>query len=74
MNNATPLEGSSVILGEHTFIQDQLTSVDFNNNEDQTSNSEEVEWNDDSDRGYRDDSEVENDSSDSSIKLSAKYI
>jgi hypothetical protein len=50
MNNATPLEGSSVILGEQnivhdgeTFIQDQLTLVDFNNEEDQASNSEEVE-------------------------------
>ncbi len=41
MNNATPLEGSSVILGEQNivqdgvnFIQDVLTSVDFNNDED----------------------------------------
>jgi hypothetical protein len=48
MNNATPLEGGSVIFGEQiivqggvTFIQDLLTSVDFNNDEDQVSNSEE---------------------------------
>ncbi len=47
--------------------------MDFNNDEDQTSNLEEVVWNDDSDRGYGDNSEVENDSSDSSIKLSAKF-
>jgi hypothetical protein len=47
MNNATPLEGSSVILGEQnivqdevTFIQDLLTTVDFNNDDDQVSNSE----------------------------------
>jgi hypothetical protein len=56
MNNTTPLEGSSVILGEQNivhygviFIQDLLTLVDFNNDEDQASNSEEVEWNDDVD-------------------------
>jgi hypothetical protein len=48
--------------------------VDFNNDEDQTSNLEEVKWNDDGDRGYRDYSEVENDSSDSSSKLSLKHI
>jgi hypothetical protein len=49
MNNATPLEGSSVIIEEQiivqdqvTFIQDLLTTVDFNNDEDQGSNSEEV--------------------------------
>ncbi len=48
MNNAASLEGSSVIFGEQNivqdgvpFIQDLLTSVDFNNNEDQVSNSEE---------------------------------
>jgi hypothetical protein len=53
-NNATPLEGSSVILGEQnfvqdgvTFIQDLLILVDFNNDEDQTSNSEEFKWNGD---------------------------
>jgi hypothetical protein len=81
MNNATPMEGSSVIIGEQnivqdgvTFIQDLLTIVDFNNDEDQTSNSEEVSWNDDSGGGSTDYSEVENDSSDSSIKLSAKHI
>ena len=48
--------------------------VDFNNDEDQASNSEEIEWNDDGDDGSTDYSEVENDSSDSSIKLSAKHI
>jgi hypothetical protein len=54
MNNATPLEGNSVILGEQnivedgvTFSHDMLTLVDFNNDEDQMSNSEEFEWNDD---------------------------
>jgi hypothetical protein len=82
---------SSLILQDgETFIQDQLTTVDFNNDEDQASNLEEVGWNDDCDGGYRDNSEVEwndygdggyednsedeNDSSDSSIKLSAKHI
>ncbi len=52
MNYATPLEGSLVILGEQnivqdgvTFIQDMLTLVDFNNDEDQMSNSEEFKWN-----------------------------
>ena len=75
------MEGSSVIIGEQNivqdeviFIQDLLTMVDFNNDEDQASNSKEVEWNDDGDGGYRDNSEVENDSSDSSIKLSLKLI
>jgi hypothetical protein len=48
--------------------------VDFNNDEDQTSKLKEVEWNDDSDCGYRDDSEVENEFSDSSVKPSAKHI
>ena len=81
MNNATPLEGSSVILGEQNivhdgeiFIQDHLTTVDFNNDEDQTSKSKEVEWNDDSDCGYGDNSEVENEFSDSSAKPSTKHI
>jgi hypothetical protein len=81
MNNATPLEGSSVIIEEQnivqdrvTFIQDLLTTVDLNNDEDQGSNSEEVEWIDDGGDGSTDYSEVENDSSDSSIKLSAKHI
>jgi hypothetical protein len=61
MNNATPLEGSSVILGEQnivqdgvTFIQDMLTLVDFYNDEDQTSHSEEFEWNDDGGGGSTD--------------------
>jgi hypothetical protein len=48
--------------------------VDFNNDEDQASNYEEVEWNDDGDGGSTDYSGVENDSSDSSVKLSAKHI
>jgi hypothetical protein len=81
MEKADEMEGSSVILGEQnivhdgeTFIQDQLTMVDFNNDEDQTSKSKEVGWNDDSDCGYRDNSEVENEFSDSSVKPSAKYI
>ena len=56
------------------FIQDLLTMVDFSNNEDQRSNSEKVEWTDDAGGGSTDYSEVENDSSDSSIKLSAKHI
>jgi hypothetical protein len=47
--------------------------VDFNNDEDQASNSTEVKWNDDGDGGYGDNSEVENDSSDSSVKLSLKH-
>ncbi len=59
LNNA-PLEGSSVILGEQDIVL---------NGDDQTSNSEEVRWNDDGDGGYKDNSEVENDSSDSSVKL-----
>jgi hypothetical protein len=70
-----------VILGEQnivqdgvTFIQDLLTLVDFNNDEIQASNSEEVEWNDDGGGGSTDYSEVENDSSDSSVKLSTKHI
>ena len=81
MEKADEMEGSSVILEEQnivhnreTFIQDQLTTVDFNNMEDQTSKSKEVEWNDDSDCGYGDNSEVENEFSDPSVKLSAKHI
>ncbi len=61
MNNATSLDGSSVILGEQnivqdgvTFIQDMLALVDFNNDEDQTSNSEEFKWNDDGGGGSTD--------------------
>ncbi len=65
INNATTLEGSSVILGEQDIVLD---------GDDQTSNSEEFEWNDDGDGGYEDNSEVENDSSDSSIKLSWKHM
>jgi hypothetical protein len=81
MNNATLLESSSVILGEQnivqvgvTFIQDPLTSVDFNNDEDQASNLEEFNWNDDGGGGSTDYSEVEKDSPDISVKLSAKHI
>jgi hypothetical protein len=47
MNDATPLEGRSVIFGEQnivqdgvTSIQDLLTLVNINNDEDQASNSE----------------------------------
>ncbi len=65
MNNATPLEGSPVILGEQDIVLD---------GDDQMSNSEEFEWNDDGDGGYKDNSEVENDSSDSSIELSWKHM
>jgi hypothetical protein len=65
MNNATLLEGSSVIFGEQDIVLD---------GDDQTSNSEEVEWNDDDDGGYGVNSEVENDSSDSSIKLTWKHM
>jgi hypothetical protein len=50
MNDATPMEGGSVNIGEQnivqdglTFIQDLLTMVDFNNDENQASNFEE-EW------------------------------
>ena len=81
MNDATPMDGSSVIIGKQnivqdgfTFIQDLLTTVDFNNDEDQASNSEEVEWEDDGIGGCTDGLEFENDSSDSSVKLSAKHI
>ena len=81
MEKADEMEGSSVILGEQnighageTFIQDQLTKVDSNNDEDQTSKSKEVKWNDDSDCGYGDNSKVENEFSDSSVKPSAKHI
>jgi hypothetical protein len=61
MNNATPLEGSSLIFGEQnivqdgvTFIQDLLTLADFNNDEDQASNSEAFEWNDNGGDGSTD--------------------
>ena len=81
MEKADEMEGCSVILGEQnivhnreTFIQDQLTTVDFNNDEDQTSKFKDVEWNYDSDCGYGDNSEVENEFSDSSVKPSTKHI
>ncbi len=65
MNNATLLEGSSVILWEQDIVLD---------GDDQTPNSEEVEQNDDDHGGYGDNSEVENDSSDSSVKLTWKHM
>jgi hypothetical protein len=81
MNDATPIEGGSVIIGEQnivqdglTFIQELLTMVDFNNDEDQASNSEEVKWEDDGIGCSSDYSEVKYDSSDSSVKLSMKHI
>jgi hypothetical protein len=85
MNDATLMEGSLVIIGEQnieqdgvTLIQELLTTVDFNNDKDQASNSEEVGWEDDGIGGgiggSTDYSEVENDSSDSSVKLSTKQI
>ncbi len=37
-----------------TSVQDLLTSVDINNDEDQASNSEEFEWNDDGGGGSTD--------------------
>jgi hypothetical protein len=50
MEKADEMGGISVILGEQnivhdreTFIQDQLTTMDFNNDDDQTSKSKEVE-------------------------------
>jgi hypothetical protein len=54
-------------------MQELLTS-DFNNNEDQTRNHEKVEDEDYVIGGSSDSSEVKHDSSDSSIKLSAKCI
>ena len=48
--------------------------VDFNNDEDQASNFEEVKWKDDGGGGSTDYSEVENDSSDSSVKLTWKHM
>ncbi len=57
-----------------TFIQDPLTSVDFNNDENQASNSEEFEWNDDGGGGSTDYSDGENDSLGLSVKLCAKHI
>jgi hypothetical protein len=65
MNNATLLEGSSVIFGDQNLVQDgvifiqvKLTLVDFNNVEDQTSTSEEFEWNDDSGGGSTDEKHI----------------
>jgi hypothetical protein len=39
-NDATPMEGGSVIIGEQNIVQNGLT--DFNNHEDQASNHEEL--------------------------------
>jgi hypothetical protein len=64
-NDATPMEGGSVIIGEQNSVQDGLT--DFNNHEDQALNHEEVEWED-----YSSDFKFE--FSDSSVKQSAKCI
>jgi hypothetical protein len=80
MNNATPMEGGSVNIGEQNIVQDGLTSMqelltsDFNNNEDQIRNHEEVKNEDYGIGGSSDSSEVEYDSSDSPVKLSAKHI
>jgi hypothetical protein len=81
MVKADEMEGSLVILGEQnieqdgeTLIQDLLTMVDFYNDEDQASNSKEIKLNDAGDGGYEENSEVENDSSDSSVKHSLKHI
>jgi hypothetical protein len=54
-----------VILGEQDIVLD---------GDGKTSNSEEVEWNDDGDGGYGDNSEVDNDSSDSFVKLTWKHM
>jgi hypothetical protein len=68
------IEEQNIVQDGVTFIQDLLTTMNFNNDEDQVSNSEKVEWNDDGGGGSTDYSELENDSSDSSVKLSAKHI
>jgi hypothetical protein len=68
------LEEQNIEQDGKTLIQNLLTMVDFNDDEDQASNSKEFKWNDDGDGGYGDNSEVANDSSDSSIKLSLKHI
>ncbi len=54
-----------MILGEQDIVLD---------GDGKTSNSEEVEWNDDGDGGYGDNSEVDNDSSDSFVKLTWKHM
>jgi hypothetical protein len=55
-------------------MQELMTMVDFDNDEDQASNPEEVEYEDYGIGCSSDLSEVEYDSSDSSVKLSAKHI
>ena len=81
MNNVTPLEGSSVIFGEQNivqdgvpFIQDLLTLVDFNNDEDQASDSEEFEWNDDGVGGSTDAKHIKKNQTRSSELLSLKMM
>jgi hypothetical protein len=81
MNNATPLEGSSVIFGEQnieqdgvTFIQDLLILVDFNNDEAQASNSEEFEWNNDGGGGSTDAKHVKKNQTKSSELLLLKMM
>jgi hypothetical protein len=64
-NDATPMEGGSVIIGEQNSVKDGLT--DFDNHEDQALNHEEDEWEDYS-------SEHKFEFSDSSVKQSAKHI
>ncbi len=56
---------NAVIHGEQDIVLD---------GDDQTSNSEEFEWNDNGDGGYKDNSEVGNNSSDSSVELSWKHM
>jgi hypothetical protein len=65
MNDATSMEGGSVIIGEHNIVQDG--STDFINHEYQALNHEEGEWEDYS-------SEHRFAFSDSSVKQSAKHI
>jgi hypothetical protein len=67
----TLMEGGSVNIGEQTIVQggwtvmqELLTMVDFNNDEDQASNPEEVEY---EDYGI-------GDSSDSSVKVRAIHV
>jgi hypothetical protein len=81
MNNATPLQGSSVILQEQnivqdgvTFIHDLLTSVDFIHNEDQVSNSEEFKLNDDGGGGSTDANHIKKNQTRSSELLPLKMM
>jgi uncharacterized protein YabE (DUF348 family) len=54
----------TIVQGGQTVMQELLTMVDFNNDEDQASNPEEVEY---EDYGI-------GDSSDSSVKVSTKHV